>query len=144
MKTHQPKLLDKANTADKSSADGWTAQLVRYGIVGIFNTAIFTGICLLGMRWRWHYAAYTLLAYAVAIGFSFVANRRFTFRQRKDNLWMLARFALVCAVLVELVEAAQLLLIDNLKLPQAPVVFGCMVVYTLVGFVLNKFWVFGT
>lgn len=74
-------------------------QLLRYGLVGLTNTAIGYG-AILGSLWlgMGDYPA-NALGYAAGLCFSFFANRRFTFGRRGDVAGReIARF-LVCFIL---------------------------------------------
>lgn len=60
----------------------FTRQLVRYGLVGLANTAIGYGLILLGLHIGLGDYRSNALGYAVGLCFSFFANRRFTFDRR--------------------------------------------------------------
>lgn len=59
-----------------------TWQLVRYGLVGLANTAIGYGLILFGLHIGLGDYRANALGYAVGLCFSFFANRRFTFNRR--------------------------------------------------------------
>lgn len=117
-------------------------QFFRYGLVGILNTAVFASLCWMGMRLGWHYAGYTALAYAVAILFSYTANLQFTFKTAQHPQNSFFRFIIVCACLVVAVEGIQILLIEMLHINETYAVVLTMILYTLTGFCVNKYWVF--
>lgn len=57
-------------------------QLVRYGLVGLANTAIGYGVILGGLWFGLGDYRANALGYTAGLCFSFVANRRFTFDRR--------------------------------------------------------------
>ncbi|MCG8453896.1 MAG: GtrA family protein [Spirochaetales bacterium] len=118
-------------------------RMVRYGMVGILNTALFA-LCSWGLsRFGWHYALYTFLSYGIAILFSFVMNRFFTFQAKAGGVGtMFGRFLLVTFSLLGAVQGIQYLLIDVLALRELYGVGIGMVFYTGLGYVLNRLWVF--
>ena len=117
--------------------------MVRYGLVGVLNTAVFTLAAWLLHKTGWHYTAYTALAYAIAIIFSFLMNTFFTFRKSQVPLSaMFLRFLLVTLILLGLVQLIQLGLIEKLEWPELAGVISGMVFYTGVGYIVNRLWVF--
>ncbi|RKX84299.1 MAG: hypothetical protein DRP70_13435 [Spirochaetes bacterium] len=117
--------------------------LFRYGLVGLMNTAVFSLAAWLLHKTGWHYAAYTALAYAIAILFSFVMNTFFTFKKgNAPKTTMFLRFMLVTLILLGLVQLIQLGLIEKLEWPELAGVISGMVFYTGVGYIVNRLWVF--
>lgn len=57
-------------------------QIVRFGLVGLANTAIGYGLILVGLRIGLGDYRANALGYAVGLLFSFFANRKFTFEQQ--------------------------------------------------------------
>lgn len=57
-------------------------QVARFGLVGLANTAIGYGLILIGLWMGLGDYPANVLGYSVGLCFSFVANRRFTFRRR--------------------------------------------------------------
>lgn len=57
-------------------------QLIRYGLVGLANTAIGYGVILAGLWVGMGDYVANALGYSIGLCFSFFANRRFTFAQR--------------------------------------------------------------
>lgn len=58
-------------------------ELVSFHIVGVVNTAITYGIYSLLLSLGFDYRAALVLEYCFGIAFSFVLNRRFTFRHEE-------------------------------------------------------------
>ncbi len=129
--THRKKLI----------AEFWT--MVRYGTVGVLNTGLFTLTVWLLHKTGWHYAAYTTLAYSIAILFSFLMNYFFTFRKSTAAIApMFMKFILVSLSLLGCVQLIQMLLIEKLAWPEVAGVISGMVFYTGMGYILNRLWVF--
>ena len=117
--------------------------VLRYGLVGLLNTGIFTLAAWLLHKTGWHYAAYTALAYAIAILFSFVMNTIFTFRKSSAlKTTMFLRFLLVTLTLLGMVQLIQLGLIEKMEWPELAGVISGMIFYTGVGYIANRLWVF--
>jgi putative flippase GtrA len=57
-------------------------QLLRYGLVGLANTAIGYGSILIGLAAGLGDYSANALGYALGLCFSFFANRKFTFEQK--------------------------------------------------------------
>jgi len=55
-------------------------QFSRYGLVGIFNTAVHWASFALLLNLEWRQAAANLLAFIIAVTLSFLINSRFTFQ----------------------------------------------------------------
>lgn len=122
--------------------------IFRYGLVGLLNTAVFSLSAWLLHKTGWHYSAYTALAYAIAIIFSFLMNTFFTFRKadtdKNEKTAMFFRFLLVTLILLGLVQLLQLGLIETLEWQELAGVASGMVFYTGVGYIANRLWVFKT
>jgi len=117
--------------------------MIRYGLVGLLNTGVFTLTAYLLSRSQLHYAIYTALAYIVAIVFSFWMNAIFTFRKSGHlKAAMFSRFVLVAGCLLVLVEGIQAVLIEIMKTRELPAIVVGMLFYTGAGYALNRLWVF--
>jgi putative flippase GtrA len=72
-------------------------RAVRFGMVGVSNTAI--GLGLIWLAWHglgWPDLPANLLGYGVGFAWSYALNRRWTFRHDGPVRASVARFALVC------------------------------------------------
>lgn len=117
--------------------------MLRYGLVGLLNTGVFTLAAWALHKTGWHYSVYTAIAYGIAIIFSFFMNTFFTFRKSDVPLrGMFLRFLLVTLTLVGLVQLIQLALIEKLQWPELIGVIAGMVFFTGTGYILNRLWVF--
>lgn len=119
------------------------AQAIRYGIVGVSNTAIGLGT-IYGLMFFLNTSPFlaNVLGYAVALTNSFLLNRAWTFRARSEQVGSTVfRFLAVFAVAYafQFGTLAALLSIDaNAYLSQA---VG-MIFYIGIGFIGNKFITF--
>lgn len=117
-------------------------QFFKYISVGVINTALFGAVCWLGDTWKWHYSAYTLAGYCIAVLFSFTANFTFTFQSKQGKCRSMAKFIFVSLSLILLTQLIQKLLIDLLGVYVIIGILIGMIFYTVTGFCLNKYWVF--
>jgi len=74
-----------------------TPQMLRFVIVGTFNTALSYGIYAMGLWAGLHFAVANFVALLCGIGTGFVLHGRFVFRMQ--DVRRLPRFVLVWAVL---------------------------------------------
>ena len=119
----------------------WT--MFRYGLVGLMNTGVFVLFAWLLRNMGLHYTAYTAIAYCIAILFSFLMNKLFTFRKKDTSFFFLfSRFLLAALSLAGLVQLIQFFMIEVLEQDELIGVIGGMVFYTGAGYVINRIWVF--
>lgn len=119
----------------------WT--MFRYGLVGLMNTGVFALFAWLLRNMGLHYTAYTAIAYCIAILFSFLMNKLFTFRKKDTSFFFLfSRFLLAALSLAGLVQLIQFFVIEVLGWAELIGVIGGMVFYTGTGYVINRIWVF--
>ena len=117
--------------------------MFRYGLVGLMNTGVFALFAWLLSNMGLHYAAYTAIAYCIAILFSFVMNKLFTFRKKDTAFFFLfSRFSLAALSLAGLVQLIQFFVIEVLGWAELIGVIGGMVFYTGTGYIINRIWVF--
>lgn len=118
----------------------WTA--IKYGLVGVANTAITAFVMVVGAFVDWHYVAYSTLGYVAGIVSSYFLNLRFTFRVRKRFASTFLRFVSVCGICFLVAQGCQIALIEIFGVGEAIAVALAMVLYTGVGFALNRALVF--
>ena len=98
----------------------------------------------LGHQLGWHYMAYTTFGYGIAMGVSFILNFHFTFQVKHHVRRRIVRFFMVNITLLFAVQGLQILLIEYISTPELLGVGISMVIYTLIGFFLNRSLVFTT
>jgi putative flippase GtrA len=125
-------------------------QFLTFCLIGVANTAIdaavfFGSVQLLGLS----LVLSNILAWAVAVQFSYVMNGRFTFRQQGEGadaqaqggtLKRYGRFVL--SNLTGLVVATMTLLLVEAVMPLIWAKFCAIVAGLVVNFILSKFYVF--
>jgi putative flippase GtrA len=117
--------------------------MVKYGLVGVANTAVFSLVTYLVSLTGVHYSIYTALGYIVAILFSFYMNNRFTFKGTKGDVKvMLAKFLGVTLSLMLLVQVIQYVFIDVIGTMEIIGIIVGMLFYTGTGYLLNRNFVF--
>lgn len=128
---------------DMSQRGGAIRELARFVVVGIVNTAFgyaifWLGLHLMGMSPQMS----NTFGYAVSLCFSFVLTRYFVFRAGDAPGGAAAwRFAIAFALAFGLNQAVLWLLLA-LSWRAEIAQLGAMVSYTLLFFILNKFFVF--
>jgi len=118
------------------------STLIRYGLVGVINTsttvATMAALAYLGI----HYTIYTVVGYLLGIIVSYILNGIFTFQCRELSHRAFLIFFGINSGLLIFVEVFQVSLIELLAMPELPGVAMGMVVYTLMGFFLNRHFVY--
>ncbi|OHD63339.1 MAG: hypothetical protein A2176_00045 [Spirochaetes bacterium RBG_13_51_14] len=121
-------------------------KLIKYGFVGVLNTLVCIATMYVFRTIGLEYQSYTLIGYIVAIIFSFFMNKQFTFNYKADDkravIIRMIRFISVSISLLLLVQLLEWFFIAKMMLSEIPGVGIPMVIYTLIGFLLNRFWVF--
>ena len=123
-----------------------TPALGRFLVVGVTNTALSYAVFWLCLRalpkGPFQATASQLISYAAGILWSFVWNRRWTFRSRAPATGQAVRFT-VLQLAVALVSSALIgLAVDYLGLPATPSWIAVVGFTTLVNFVGSRYWVF--
>ncbi len=119
------------------------AQLFRYLLVGVLNTAlgfgvIFACMYLAGMS----PLASNVVGYAVGIVVSYLLNKSYTFKSDARSRYELLRFLIVFAVAYAANAATLLFCIDVLAMHAALAQVVSSGVYIATSFLLNKYYVF--
>ncbi|GHU71545.1 hypothetical protein AGMMS49992_05750 [Clostridia bacterium] len=63
---------------------GWFGQLIRFGLIGVLNTALSYGIYTLGVRLAVYAPLAWVIGYVLGMALSLTLNTRWTFRQREQ------------------------------------------------------------
>jgi putative flippase GtrA len=120
------------------------AEMIRYGLVGVVNTAVGLAVILLGMNVvGLHYALANALGYGLGLIVSYLLNRRFTFRSSRrivsgEPLLFLFVFGISYAVQMGLL----ILCVELLRMNRSLAQILAMGVYTACGYLGNKFITF--
>jgi len=127
---------------NNSSIKAIGCQFVKFVSVGLVNTSLFTLVCLILRNVGCSYPVYTALGYFAGMCFSFYANFYFTFRYKKRKTLTMFKFVITCLCLLCLVENLQFFLIEIIGCNEFISILIAMAAYTLIGFVINRQWVF--
>lgn len=121
-------------------------RFLRFLCVGFSNFLVSFGAFQLLLRLHWRFpfsvSAYQLLSYGAGVVWSFLWNRRFTFRTREPVLGQGIRFASLQVSLAVLSAVAMGLAVEVLGFPATGSWIAIMGLITLVNFVVSKHWVF--
>jgi len=115
-------------------------QLVKYCIIGGINTVICALVIYLLMRWGYSLYISNLSGYCVGIISSYILNSMFTFSRQLD---ILAATKFLLGVFIAYLANLLTISLAFFFISSQPYVVQAMgmVVYTIAGFVINKFWV---
>ena len=92
------------------------SSVVRFLLVGLGNTVL--GLATIyAFKWfaRWDDVPANAMGYAIGITFSFIANKRWTFRHEGVVVRSFARFVLICAIGYAANLAVLLFLVQGLE-----------------------------
>jgi putative flippase GtrA len=118
------------------------SALIRYGVVGLGNTAFGLGAMALFAFLGAHYVVYTTIGYVLAFCMSYTLNGIFTFRSGPLSTKQFVGFVAVNGCLLLVTQVLQYLVIDVAGARELLGVFIGAVFYMIVGFLLNKHIVF--
>lgn len=121
-------------------------RLARFLIVGVSNALISFGVFQLLLRlpgrFSWAISLYQLVSYGAGILWSFVWNRRFTFRAHGAVLGQGLRFVSVQIVFALTSALAIGIAVERCHFPPTMSWIGVMALITLTNFMVTKRWVF--
>lgn len=123
-------------------------QFVKFGIVGVINTALSYLITNVGYyAFRLHEQISNLIAFLVTVLISYLLNSRFVFRQEEGEQppWYTALARVYASyALTELALAGMLLFIQErlLGIPHFIATFLVLCLTVPLNFLLNKFWAY--
>ena len=116
-------------------------SVVRFGVVGVSNTAIGFGVF-----WSAHHLMPAMgaqcLSYAVGMLWSYYWNRRWTFQSQGRVASEASRFFTLQIGFMLLSSALLGLLVDRMHLPSGATWLGVMVLITVLNFLASRFWAF--
>lgn len=126
-------LEKEASTCVRQSA----SQFLSYGLIGVANTAIHAIVFLSLVSSGLAQSAGNLIAFAVAVTFSFFANAKFTFKQQPT----LSKFFKMTGVMAVLSWFSGLAG-DELQCPPVITFIAWSVGSYIAGFIISRFFVF--
>jgi putative flippase GtrA len=119
-----------------------SSEITRFGLVGIAATVLYATLALALTHWFFASVPASLIAYAAAATFSYLAHKSITFFSTGAHRLEAPRFVVLTAVGIAIAFAAPLILTDMLALrPIFAVLLTCLLV-PVVNFVVMDRWVF--
>ncbi len=120
--------------------------LGRFLLVGVSNTALSYGVFLLCL-WALPASSFEatvsqFISYGAGILWSFVWNRRWTFRSRAPAAGQAVRFTVLQVAMAVISSALVGLAVDHLGLPATPSWVVVVAFTTLANFIGSRYWVF--
>lgn len=118
-------------------------QFVKFGLVGVSNTAItFTVFTLLLKVFGVWYLAASAIGFAMGATNGFLLNRRWTFSEHVGDSLTPVRWAIVQSSGLAVNEALLFVLVDRVGLDELVSQAFAMVVVTVSTFLVNRAWTF--
>ena len=117
-------------------------QFIKFGIVGLSNTAIGLGTYYLFLWLGWHYMVANVLSWIISVFNAFFWNSRYVFKTR--NKWLTALFRTDVSYGFSFVLGAVVLyiLVEFCKISEVVAPVLVLVITIPLNFILNKFWTF--
>jgi len=118
-------------------------QLFKFGIVGISNTLI-TAIVIWGLLKTLHFSDYTsnIIGYIAGLINSFIWNRLWTFKSKTRASITFYKFIITFAISYAVQLGNLYLLLNFTTIDPYLCQLLSIVVYTIINFILNKFYTF--
>ena len=118
-------------------------ELVRYGIAGVLNTLVGYLTFWVGLQvFNFSPLIANTLGYAAGLGVAYLLNRIFVFRSAAGGKTSMLRFALAFATAFLINQGVLLLLLRIPGLEAEIAQIPAMITYTVVFFLMNKYFVF--
>ena len=120
-----------------------STQFIRYGVVGLVSNGVLY-LAYLALTWAGmgHKTAMTLL-YVVGVSLTFLLNRNWSFRHDGPASRALLRYVAAYGFGYILNFLALLVFVDYLRFPHQFVQGLTVLVFVVMFFLLQKYWVFG-
>lgn len=130
-----------ANREPLSDKDNFI-QFIKFGLVGVSNTAVGFGVYYLLYYCGVHYLIANILSWLISVFNAFYWNNKYVFRSGSN--WWITLFRIYISYGASLVVSTLMMyvLIEFLRVSPviAPVI--CLLVTVPLNFLLNKFWAF--
>ncbi len=137
-----PRILGKCQSLIRE----FDGSFARFALVGLSNFAVsfsvFRGLVALSGSFEYKATVSQIASYAAGTIWSFIWNRRFTFRSTDSILGQGTRFVVLQASLAVVSSGLIGVLVDIMSFPASPTWFVVMGFITIVNYLLCKRWVF--
>ena len=122
-------------------------QFVKFGLVGVTNTAVAYGIYALIIWLGGHYLLGSVVSFLVSVAWSFMLNNRFVFKKEdgETRVWwktLIKAYLSYGITGILLANALLYLWIDVLGVNQYLAFFLNLIITIPTNFLLNKLWAF--
>jgi putative flippase GtrA len=122
-------------------------QFIKFGLVGVTNTAVAYGIYALILLLGGHYLLGSVISFLVSVAWSFLLNNRFVFRKEagETRIWwktLIKAYLSYGVTGILLANALLYLWIDVLGVNQYLAFFLNLIITIPTNFLLNKLWAF--
>jgi len=118
-------------------------QLVRFGIVGVCNTAIDYTVYLIMTRIFVVYFLYSnFISMGFAMIFSFFANKHFTFRNKDGHFYQFLKFITIQLIGFVIANSIIFILVHYFNVYDIYSKIIASVIFTIWNFLAQKFWAF--
>ncbi|MEG2172272.1 MAG: GtrA family protein [Desulfovibrionaceae bacterium] len=124
-------------------SDFFGLRWVRFGIVGAISTAIYAGLGIAFDWWKWPVLVGNATAYVLSFVFSYLAQRKWTFRSNLPHAQLLPKYAALQAAGLGL-NTAIIVVLMYVGLPYVVSMSVAIVLVPFFVYIVNKLWVFRT
>jgi len=135
------------NGLESNIKTAWLVQFIKFGLVGVTNTAISYGIYALGLWIGIHYIIASIIAFIISVAWSYLLNSTFVFK--KDNgenrVWWIVLLKTYASYALTGLIINNILLyvwVDSLEVNKYLAYFINLCITVPLNFILNKFWAF--
>ena len=118
-------------------------QSLRFVLVGVLNTIIGAGLfSLLYYFFKFHYLPSNIISTLIALINSFICNKLWTFKKKEFQKREVVLFIIVFAVSFGIQNAILIFLNEKCGMKGFPPYVIASVIYTIIGFLGNKYMSF--
>lgn len=120
-----------------------TKELCRFVIAGVVTTILhFVVLSFCFTQLRWDIGSSTLIAFLVAVTFSYVANYQYTFKSKQQHTVSAPKFIVTALIGLTWNILLMLTLVDHLAVDYRIAFLPATAVVMANNYLLNKFWVY--
>jgi putative flippase GtrA len=136
------KLLAKLGIKNKNDFRAFVMQFIRFGMVGVTNTAVFLAVYYAALHVGVHFLLANIAGFMVSVLNAFFWSRKFVFKNDKPAARQLAKAYVAYGTTLALSTATLYLMVNFLGISEfvAPLINLCITVP--LNFLINKFWAF--
>ncbi|PFB61279.1 GtrA family protein [Bacillus cereus] len=117
-------------------------KLLKFGLVGIFNTLITIISFWILLRFGMNYLVANTIAYLIGVANSYYWNKNWVFKPNNKGTSMFFKFLTVNLIVLAFNTLCLFILVDKLALNALIAQIFAIGVGMVINFVLNKIWTF--